>query len=73
MARHWDCGPDALRLVKGSPAANLLQSPVSASPADPADEVRFKAVAGMTNLFGESPEDVIESVSKPYLEFGHSD
>jgi hypothetical protein len=36
-------------------------------------DVRFKAAAGTTNLFGESPEDAIESVSKPYLEFGHSD
>jgi hypothetical protein len=36
-------------------------------------DVRFIAAAGTTNLFGESPEDVIESVSKPFLEFGHSD
>ncbi|NYF53541.1 hypothetical protein [Tunturiibacter gelidoferens] len=36
-------------------------------------DVRFKAAAGTPNSFGESPEDVIESVSKPYLEFGHSD
>jgi hypothetical protein len=36
-------------------------------------DIRFRATAGTTNSFGESPEDVIESVSKPYLEFGHSD
>jgi hypothetical protein len=36
-------------------------------------DTRFKAAGGATNSFGESPEDLIESVSKPYLEFGHSD
>jgi hypothetical protein len=32
-------------------------------------DVRFKAAAGTTDSLGENPEDVIESVSKPYLEF----
>jgi hypothetical protein len=36
-------------------------------------DIRFKAAAGTTDLFGESPEDLIESVSKPYLEFSHYD
>ena len=36
-------------------------------------DVRFRAAAGMTDSFGESPEDLIESVSKPYLEVSHAD
>jgi hypothetical protein len=36
-------------------------------------EVRFKAAAGTTDLIGESPGDVIESISKPYLEFSIAD
>jgi hypothetical protein len=36
-------------------------------------DVRFKAAAETTNSLGESPEDLIESVSKPYLEFAHAD
>ena len=35
--------------------------------------VRFKAAAGTTDSLGESPEDIIESVSKPYLEFSIMD
>ena len=30
-------------------------------------DIRFSSAAGNTNAFGENPEDVIESVSKPYL------
>jgi hypothetical protein len=36
-------------------------------------DVRFKAAAGTTDLLGENPEDVIESVSRPYLEFSIAD
>jgi hypothetical protein len=36
-------------------------------------DVHFKAVAGTTNSHEENPEDVVESVSKPYLEFSHAD
>ena len=36
-------------------------------------DVHFKAAAGTTNSLGENPEDVIESVSKPYLEFSVGD
>jgi hypothetical protein len=36
-------------------------------------DVQFGSVPGPADSFEGSPEDVIESVSKPYLEFGHSD
>ena len=35
--------------------------------------IQFRSVPGPADRFEGSPEDVIESVSKPYLEFGHVD
>lgn len=36
-------------------------------------DIQFRSVPGPADPIEGSPEDVIESVSKPYLEFGHSD
>ena len=36
-------------------------------------DIQFRFVPGPTDSSEDSPEDVIESVTKPYLEFGHSD
>jgi len=36
-------------------------------------DIRFRPAAGTTNTAGESPEDLVESVSKPYLEFSVMD
>ena len=36
-------------------------------------DIRFRAATGTTDSLGESPEDVIESVSKPYLQLPIAD
>jgi len=36
-------------------------------------DIQFRSVPGPADSFEGSPEDVIESVSRPYLGFGHSD
>jgi hypothetical protein len=36
-------------------------------------DIHFKAAVGTTNSLRGDPEDVIESVSKPYLEFSQMD